>query len=151
MTIDYARGAHPKRRLFWWLMTVVALAALVHFAAGLTTDLLFGARAHARAFMQSPMTAPAKMMLRDAFAADLPAFVFKRPKMGFAVPIGEWLRGHLRSMLHDALLARDSFAAANLEGITIRRLLREHESSQADHSQRLYALLMLELWSRAVA
>src|SRR5438034_8733741 len=29
MTIDYARGAHPKRRLFWWLMTVVALAALV--------------------------------------------------------------------------------------------------------------------------
>jgi asparagine synthase (glutamine-hydrolysing) len=122
--------------------------ALIHFAAGLTTDQLFGSRAHARAFMQSPMTAPAKMLLRDAFAADLPAFVFKRPKMGFAVPIGEWFRGHLRPLLRDALLSRDSFAAANLDGVTVQRLLREHESSQADHSQRLYALLMLELWWR---
>jgi asparagine synthase (glutamine-hydrolysing) len=124
--------------------------ALVHFAAGLTTEQLFGSRAHARAFMQSPMTAPAKMLLRDAFAADLPGFVFKRAKMGFAVPIGEWLRTSLRSMLHDALLSRDSFAAAHLDNVTIQRLLREHESSRADHSQRLYALLMLELWWRAM-
>jgi asparagine synthase (glutamine-hydrolysing) len=123
--------------------------AVVRFAAGLTTDQLFGSRAHARAFMQSPMTSPAKMLLRDAFAADLPAFVFKRPKMGFALPIGEWFRAHLRAMLHDALLSRDSFAAANFDAVTVRRLLREHESSQADHSQRLYALLMLELWWRA--
>jgi asparagine synthase (glutamine-hydrolysing) len=122
--------------------------SLVCFAAGLTTDQLFGSRAHARAFMQTPMTAPAKTLLRDAFAADLPAFVFKRPKMGFAVPIGEWFRAHLRSMLHDTLLSRDSFAAANLDAITIQRLLREHESTQADHSQRLYALLILELWWR---
>ena len=123
--------------------------ALVHFAAALSSAQLFGSRAHARAFMQSPMTAPAKLLLRDAFAADLPAFVFKRPKMGFAVPIGEWLRGHLRAMLHDALLSRDSFAAAHLDAITVQRLLREHESSQGDHSQRLYALLMLELWWRS--
>ena len=51
-------------------------------------------------------------------------------------------------MLHDTLLSRDSFAAANLDPITVQRLLREHESTQADHSQRLYALLMLELWCR---
>jgi asparagine synthase (glutamine-hydrolysing) len=116
----------------------------------LTTEQLFGTRVSARAFMQSPMTVPAKTLLRDAFAADLPAFVFKRPKMGFAVPIGEWFRaGDLRPMLHDHLTSRDSFAAAHFDTPTIQRLLREHESSQADHSQRLYALLMLELWRQA--
>src|SRR5205814_4390933 len=36
---------------------------LLHFAAGLTTDQLFGTRATARAFMQSPMTTPAKGLL----------------------------------------------------------------------------------------
>ena len=122
--------------------------AVVQFAAGLTTQQLFGSRASASAFMRSPMTAPAKTLLRDAFAADLPAFVFKRPKMGFAVPIGEWFRaeGNLRAMLNDHLTSRDSFAAGHLDAPTIQRLLREHEASQADHSQRLYALLMLELW-----
>jgi asparagine synthase (glutamine-hydrolysing) len=121
---------------------------LLKFAANLTTDQLFGTRATARAFMQSPMTSPAKMLLRDAFVADLPTFVFKRPKMGFAVPIGEWLRGELRTMLHDAVGASDSFAQQHLHAATVARLIREHESEQADHSQRLYALLMLELWWR---
>ena len=120
--------------------------ALVRFASGLTTDQLFGSRSTARAFMQSPMTAPAKILLRDAFAADLPQFVFKRPKMGFAVPVGEWFRTSLRSLLHDTLASSDSFAARYLHRPTIAELIAEHEQSQADHSQRLYALLMLELW-----
>jgi asparagine synthase (glutamine-hydrolysing) len=89
-----------------------------------------------------------KRMLREAFAADLPAWVFKRKKMGFAVPIGEWFRGELRSMLHDHLFAADSFAAAHFNTPVVRRLVDEHESQRTDHSQRLYALLMLELWWR---
>jgi asparagine synthase (glutamine-hydrolysing) len=51
-------------------------------------------------------------MLREAFASELPASVFSRPKMGFAVPIGEWLRGPLRSFLRDHLFSADSFARA---------------------------------------
>ena len=122
--------------------------ALVHFAAGLTTEQLLGTRGGATAFMQSPMTTPAKLILRDAFAADLPPSVFKRRKMGFAVPIGEWFRGELKSLLHDALTAADSFAATHFHRPTIDNLLAEHDGRQADHSQRLYALLMLELWWR---
>ena len=38
------------------------------------------------------------------FAADLPASVFSRKKMGFAVPIGDWFRGELRPLLQDHLL-----------------------------------------------
>ena len=87
-----------------------------------------------------------KRMLREAFAADLPAWVFTRRKMGFAVPVGEWFRGPLRDMLRDNLFAADSFAASHFNVAVVRKLVEDHESGRADHGQRLYALLMLELW-----
>ncbi len=105
---------------------------LVQFAAGLTTDQL--------------LKGGPKRMLREAFANDLPAWVFKRKKMGFAVPIGEWFRDSLRPMLHDHLFASDSFAASHFNMNVVRRLVDEHHTARVDHSQRLYALLMLELW-----
>jgi asparagine synthase (glutamine-hydrolysing) len=107
---------------------------LVQFAAGLTTDQL--------------LKGGPKRMLREAFAADLPDFVFKRKKMGFAVPIGEWFRGELRPMLRDHLFASGSFARKHFNMPVVERLVDEHEQSRVDHSQRLYALLMLELWWR---
>jgi len=105
---------------------------LVQFAAGLTTDLL--------------LKGGKKRMLREAFAKDLPDFVFKRKKMGFAVPIGEWFRGELRSMLRDHLFAADGFCRQHFNMKVVERLVDEHESQRVDHSQRLYALLMLEMW-----
>ncbi len=105
---------------------------LVQFAARLTTDQL--------------LKGGPKRMLREAFADDLPAWVFKRKKMGFAVPIGEWFRGELRGMLRDSLFAADSFASGNFNKAVVQRLVDEHEQERVDHSQRLYALLMLELW-----
>ena len=87
-----------------------------------------------------------KRMLREAFASELPASVFNRPKMGFAVPIGEWFRGPLRSFLRDHLFASDSFARAHFAMPVVERLVADHEAQRRDHSQRLYALLMLELW-----
>ena len=87
-------------------------------------------------------------MLREAFAGDLPEWVFKRKKMGFAVPIGEWLRGSLRGMMEDLLGAKDSFAAGYFQRKVWRGMIEEHCSGRVDHSQRLYALVMMELWWR---
>jgi asparagine synthase (glutamine-hydrolysing) len=119
---------------------------LVHFAAGLGTEHLFGQPSSAAGFMKSRMTARGKRLLREAFAADLPEFVFKRPKSGFAVPIGEWFRGELRELLHDAVMSRSGFAYQHFMTGVIEKMMNEHEGGRADHSQRLYALLMLELW-----
>ena len=101
---------------------------LVHFAAGLPEEFL-----------------ERKKLLKDAFAGDLPAFVFSRKKMGFAVPIGRWFRGSLRAMLRDSLLAGDSFASSHFKKQEVERLIADHERGR-DQSQRLYSLLMLELW-----
>jgi asparagine synthase (glutamine-hydrolysing) len=105
---------------------------LVQFAAGLTTDQL--------------LKGGPKRMLREAFADDLPAWVFKRKKMGFAVPIGDWFRGELRSMLRDTLFSSHAFGRTHFDMKVVERLVEEHETKRVDHSQRLYALLMLELW-----
>ena len=105
---------------------------LVQFAAGLTTDQL--------------LKGGPKRMLREAFKDDLPAWVFKRKKMGFAVPIGDWFRGPLRSMLRDTLFSSHAFGRTHFDMKVVERLVEEHESKRVDHSQRLYALLMLELW-----
>ena len=107
---------------------------LVRFAAGLTSaELLQGGT---------------KRMLREAFTKDLPAWVFKRRKTGFAVPVGDWFRGELRPLLRDALFSTGSFAAAHFARGAVERLVREHEKNETDHGQRLFALLMLELWWR---
>jgi asparagine synthase (glutamine-hydrolysing) len=89
-----------------------------------------------------------KAILRDAFAADLPASVFARPKMGFAVPIGDWFRAALKPLLIDHLQASNSLARQHLHLPTIDQLIAQHLSGKVDRSQVLYALLMLELWHR---
>ena len=69
-----------------------------------------------------------KRLLRDAFAAQLPASVFARPKMGFAVPVGDWLRGELREMLRENLMASDSFARENFNFGWVEELLAAHDA-----------------------
>ncbi len=105
---------------------------VVTFAAGLTTDQL--------------LKGGPKRMLREAFADDLPAWVFRRKKMGFAVPVGDWFRGPLRALLRDTLFSAHAFGRSHFDLAVVRRLVDEHESRRVDHGQRLYALLMLELW-----
>ncbi len=107
---------------------------LVRLAAGLPTPQL--------------LKGGPKRMLREAFAGDLPDFVFRRKKMGFAVPIGQWLRESLRPMMEDLLMAGDSFAASHFQMKILRGMMDDHCDGKIDHSQHLYALLMLELWWR---
>lgn len=89
-----------------------------------------------------------KAVLRRAFREMLPMENVQRPKMGFAVPVGEWLRGPLRPLLEDTLL--NSAAAVNgyLDSAVINELARRHLSRQADHTPQLWSLLMLECWHR---
>ena len=107
---------------------------LLNFAAGLKADDL--------------LRGGPKRMFRLAFAADLPPSVFKRRKMGFAVPVGQWLRTSLRPMLNDLLFSSGSFAADYFNRPVLEALVNDHQQRRQDHSQRLYCLLMLELWAR---
>jgi asparagine synthase (glutamine-hydrolysing) len=87
-----------------------------------------------------------KWILRQTFADALPPDILTRGKKGFAVPIGQWFNTDLAALLSDALTAPDSFARQNLNQPLVARLQHEHRTGTRDHTHRLFALLMLELW-----
>ena len=89
-----------------------------------------------------------KRILADAFGDLLPAWVFRRRKMGFGVPLNHWFRDELKSLAHHVLLDTKTRDRGYFREETIRRLLKEHTEGQADHSSRLWSLLVLELWMR---
>ena len=64
------------------------------------------------------------------------------------MPISAWFRGELSGMLADTLLAADSRCAAFLKRDGIEGLIREHAGASRDNANRLWTLLMLELWMR---
>jgi asparagine synthase (glutamine-hydrolysing) len=90
-----------------------------------------------------------KRVLRAAFADLLPAAIQRRGKMGFGVPLGTWFRRDLRDYLHDHLVPSAQLHQW-IDPVATRQLLDEHARGAADHGQRLWALLTLELWLRSL-
>lgn len=90
-----------------------------------------------------------KWILKQLARRHLPSEIVDRPKKGFGMPIAKWLRGELRELARDALLDGDSLAAGGqLARGEIERMLDEHARGDVDHRQRLWTLLVLELWQR---
>jgi asparagine synthase (glutamine-hydrolysing) len=89
-----------------------------------------------------------KGLLKTAFAGMLPDPVLAHPKQGFMIPLGSWLRRDLRATLED-LLASPLVRARGLFDVDeVERLKREHLTGARTHADRLWALMMGELWMR---
>jgi asparagine synthase (glutamine-hydrolysing) len=84
-----------------------------------------------------------KPLLRATLRLVLPEKLVDRPKMGFAVPMAEWLRSDLRGLLEDLVQTRD---ASEYDSGTARRLCLEHLRRRRDAAHPLWALLAFELW-----
>ncbi|MEW6378185.1 MAG: asparagine synthase (glutamine-hydrolyzing) [bacterium] len=89
-----------------------------------------------------------KFLLKKAFRGLLPREILYRPKMGFGVPVDQWLRKDLREMAYDLLLDPRCIQRGYFDRKAVRHLLDSHVSGTKDHSYRLWALLVLELWHR---
>ncbi|MCU1282546.1 MAG: Asparagine synthetase, partial [bacterium] len=89
-----------------------------------------------------------KRVLKHAFRDLLPRAIRRRGKMGFGVPLGAWFRGDLSERLHD-YLGSGARLRRFIDGDAVAALLREHDARIADHSQKLWLLLTLEVWLRA--
>jgi asparagine synthase (glutamine-hydrolysing) len=92
-----------------------------------------------------------KRLLADALARHLPAALFKRQKMGFAAPVGGWLRHELRELVTDTLLDERSREREWFDRRAVESTVREHLAARADHTAAIWTLLMLELWYREFA
>jgi asparagine synthase (glutamine-hydrolysing) len=88
-----------------------------------------------------------KIVLKQAVADLLPESILRRPKHGFGVPLGDWFRGELKTLVDDTLLDRPRLAG-RLRADTVRGLVDEHVAGRADRGHQLWTLLTLELWMR---
>lgn len=90
-----------------------------------------------------------KRALRQVLHRYVPARLFERPKMGFCVPIGEWLRGPLRGwaedMLAESVLQRQGYVDAD----AARQKWHEHVSGSRNWEHHLWSLLMFQAWLQA--
>ncbi len=87
-----------------------------------------------------------KLVLREAFGDLLPAEVFERPKRGFAVPLGRWLRDELREVLQETLLDGAFERAGIVRKEAVVGLINDHLRGRGDHRHRLWALLVFARW-----
>jgi asparagine synthase (glutamine-hydrolysing) len=92
-----------------------------------------------------------KWLLRRLMRDRLPAEILTRSKMGFGVPVGEWLRTDLRPLLEDTLLSTRASQRGYFNPSAVRALVDEHLSHRADRTSHIWGLLMLELWLRESA
>ncbi|ALG08653.1 asparagine synthase (glutamine-hydrolyzing) [Kibdelosporangium phytohabitans] len=91
-----------------------------------------------------PRSAETKYALRRALEGVVPPQIVNRVKLGFPTPIRVWLRGEMHEW---ALHVLDSSKAGHLIDIDyVRRLLNEHRKGAADHSRKIWTVLVFCLW-----
>jgi asparagine synthase (glutamine-hydrolysing) len=89
-----------------------------------------------------------KGLLKQAFADTLPPEVLSHRKQGFMIPLGRWLRTDLCELMNDLLSPERVQARGLFRPDAIDRLKAEHLAGTRSHSDRLWTLMMLELWMR---
>ncbi len=95
--------------------------------------------------MQNGVT---KSILKSAMESFLPNKILYRPKMGFGVPVEDWLKGELKEFAYDTLLSTQARQRGLITPAYVKTMLDEHYGGIRLHHTRLWALLMLELWFR---
>lgn len=87
-----------------------------------------------------------KWVLRRVLDRVLPDHLVDRPKMGFGVPVGDWLRGPLRDWADDLLSSTTVARQGYLDPTEVARRWEVHRSGAADLTFQVWSLLVFQSW-----
>ncbi len=90
-----------------------------------------------------------KVVLRDLLYSKAPKALFDRPKAGFAIPIGQWLRGDLRDWAEDLLSPRSLSEGGYFDPALVSARWADHLSGKRDATEAIWTVLMFQSWLRA--
>ncbi len=91
-----------------------------------------------------------KLILRRIMQSRLPADVLNKPKEGFSIPIKHWLRGPLKPLMMDLLSPTAIERQKLFNPKTVARWINDHMAGKVNHSHRLWALMVFELWQQSL-
>lgn len=89
-----------------------------------------------------------KALMRDAVRDLVPEPIMNRSKMGFPVPVGRWLAGPYTNLVDEYVLGRRAGERGYFEPEALAAMAAEHRSGRANHADRLWLLVNLEIWQR---
>jgi asparagine synthase (glutamine-hydrolysing) len=89
-----------------------------------------------------------KYLLKKSLLKVFPAEFLNRPKMGFGVPIGGWLRGELRPLAQEFLLGERARQRGFFDHAYVERMLGQHLANTQNHHHRIWSLVVFEAWCR---
>jgi asparagine synthase (glutamine-hydrolysing) len=92
-----------------------------------------------------------KLIFKQAMKPFLPPEILARKKMGFSIPVGDWFRRQWRPLGERFLLGDRFFGRGYFEPAAIKKIWDSHQRNRPwllDLGDRLWALLVLEVWHR---
>jgi asparagine synthase (glutamine-hydrolysing) len=89
-----------------------------------------------------------KHVFKRALEGVLPKTILQRSKRGFGAPIGAWLKSELAPLVQHLLSEPTVSARGWLDPAIVRQTISDHEADRADNTDRLLALISLEMWAR---
>lgn len=87
-----------------------------------------------------------KYLLKRAMTDILPIEIIQRNKEGFSIPIKNWMKKELKPMMLDALSPASIKKSGFFDSNTVQSLIHEHLQGRENHSHRLWALMVFQLW-----
>jgi asparagine synthase (glutamine-hydrolysing) len=89
-----------------------------------------------------------KWILRELLGRHLPTELVDRPKTGFAMPVGEWLRGDLSDWAEDLLDPSAMRQQGYFDTARVQQRWEEHLARRRDSASAIWAILMFQSWLR---
>ena len=87
-----------------------------------------------------------KWPLKQILSKYIPKDLIDRPKTGFSIPLGKWLKGPLRdwaeNLLNEKRITQEGIFSAKL----INAKWQQHLDGKQDHSSNLWGILMFQSW-----
>ena len=87
-----------------------------------------------------------KWILRQVLQRYVPRALVERPKAGFAIPLGDWLRGALREWAETLLVASRLTEEGYFDARLVRSKWQEHLDGKRNNQTLLWNILMFQVW-----
>jgi asparagine synthase (glutamine-hydrolysing) len=89
-----------------------------------------------------------KHILKQLLYREAPRHLFERPKAGFGIPVGEWIRGPLRGWADELLEARRLKEDGFFDPAIVQRRWQQHLAGHSDSTHAIWSILMFQAWRR---